>query len=183
MFRHAGRWYGLTHSGVLRQAERLGEPFEAVATIIGPEIAEAVDPARLGEAGAVPVEQRPRSGEDRYGIRHIGTDYHAGRLLVFFSCVGHRPERILATAIDLDGAPEQWRARGVVEVLQPERDWEGADLPLAYSRGGSLIKYGRERARELRDPAVYREGDSAWLLYSVAGEAGLGLARLTITEP
>ena len=102
---------------------------------------------------------------------------------MFFSCVGHRPERILATAIDLDGAPEQWRARGVVEVLQPERDWEGADLPLAYSRGGSLIKYGRERARELRDPAVYREGDSAWLLYSVAGEAGLGLARLTITEP
>lgn len=183
VFAHEGSWYALTGSGVLRRAERLGEPFEPVATIIGREILNAVDPALRGEPNAVPAEQRPRSGENRYGIRHVGTDVHDGRLYVYFSCVGHRPERILCTVVDLDGSPETWRARGVIEVLQPERAWEGADLPLAYSRGGSVIKYGETRARELRDPAVYREGNDAWLLYSVAGEAGIALARLTLSPP
>ena len=182
IFAHEGRWFALSGSSVLRVAERLGEPFKPVATIIGPEITEAVDPASRGEPGAVPAHQRPKSGEDRYGIRHVGTDLHEGKLYVYFSCVGHRPERILCTVVDLAGAPETWRARGVFEVLEPERPWEGADLPLAYSRGGSVIKYGRDRARELRDPAVYREGGDAWLFYSVAGEYGIGLARLTVTE-
>ncbi len=181
VFRHEDEWYGLTHSGVLRRAKKLGQPFEPVATIIGPEIAAAVDPALLGEPGAVPADKRPTSGDGRYGIRHVGTDIREGKLYVYFSCVGHRPERILCTVVDLDGPPEQWRASGVIEVLRPEWDWEGADLPLAYSRGGSVIKYGYARARELRDPAVYREGDNAWLIYSIAGEAGLGLARLTIS--
>ena len=70
--------------------------------------------------------------------------------------------------------PETWRARGVLEVLQPETEWEGADLPLAYSEGG----ISTERVRQLRDPQVFREGDRAWLLYAVAGENGLGLTRL-----
>jgi hypothetical protein len=61
--------------------------------------------------------------------------------------------------------------------LQPERAWEGADLPLAYSRGG----ISETRVRELRDPAVYREGERAWLIYSIAGEHGLGLAKLETT--
>jgi len=59
-------------------------------------------------------------------------------------------------------------------VLQPERSWEGADLPLLYSRGG----ISTAPVRELRDPAVYRNGHDAWLLYSIAGEHGIGLAAL-----
>jgi hypothetical protein len=178
LFRYGGQWYGLTHSGVLGRATRLGESFEPVATIIGPDIAIAVDPALRGELGAPPVATRPTKGEDRYGIRHIGLDHHGDRLDVYFSCVGHRPERILRTTIRLEGPPESWRARGVEEVLQPERPWEGADLPLAYSRGGSNLKYGYNRVRELRDPDVFRDSGRAWLVYSAAGEYGLGLAEL-----
>ena len=183
VFRHGGVWYSLTHSGMLRRAKKLGDPFEPVATIIGPDIEKAVDPALRGEAGAPPVAGRPTSGEARYGIRHVGLDVYQGHLFVYFSCVGHRPERILCTVVDLAGAPETWRARGVIEVLQPERTWEGTDLPLAYSRGGSTIKYGDNRVRELRDPAVWREGGTAWLLYSIAGEAGLGIVNLHATFP
>lgn len=183
VFRHDGVWYGLTHSGVLRRARKLGDPFEPVATIIGPDITEAVDPALRGEPGAPPVKGRPTSGEARYGIRHVGLDLYRSHLFVYFSCVGHRPERILCTVVDLAGAPETWRARGVIEVLQPERTWEGTDLPLAYSRGGSTIKYGDNRVRELRDPTVWREGGTAWLLYSIAGEAGLGIVNLHISFP
>lgn len=179
IFRHRGEWYGLSHSGVLRRTARLWEPFGPVVTVIGPDIAAAVDPALLGEPGAPPLATRPTKGEDRYGIRHIGLDHQPDRLDVYFSCVGHRPERILRTRITLAGPPEEWRAEGVEEVLAPERPWEGADLPLAYSRGGSTIKYGYKRVRELRDPTVFREGGRAWLVYSTAGEYGLGLAELS----
>lgn len=174
VFKHRGRWYGLNHSGVLREAAKVGDSFEPVAKIIGPEILDAVDPALRGEPGAVPAANRPTKGPFRYSMRHVGVDTWGDRLIVYFSCVGHRPERILCTVVDLAGSPESWRARGVHEVLQPERPWEGADLPLAYSRGG----ISTARVRELRDPAVYRDGERAWLLYSIAGEHGLGLATL-----
>ncbi|MBP7141807.1 MAG: hypothetical protein KBA71_07855 [Opitutaceae bacterium] len=178
VFRHEGTWYALNGSGTLLQTKKLGMAFHPVGQIIGQEILNSIDPWLRGEPGAVAPDRRPKSGDGRYDIRHVGTDLHGGRLYVYFSCLNHRPERIIATAVDLRGPPDTWRARGVFEVLQPERPWEGADLPLAYSRGGSTIKYGYNRVRELRDPAVYREGDEAWLLYSTAGEYGIGLARL-----
>jgi hypothetical protein len=174
VFEHRGRWFALNHSGVLRETKTLGEPFHPVAKIIGPEILAAVDPSLRGEPGAIPLDKRPTKGPFRYSIRHVGVDVAGDRLVVYFSCVGHRPERILCTAVDLDGPPEGWRAHGVHEVLQPERAWEGADLPLAYSRGG----ISTTRVRELRDPAVYRDGERAWLIYSIAGEHGLALAEL-----
>jgi hypothetical protein len=111
-------------------------------------------------------------------MRHVGLDYRGDRLVVYFSCVGHRPERVLATVIKLEGAPETWRAQGTFEVLRPGTAAEGADLPLAYSNGG----ISRTLVNELRDPAVFREGPQAWLLYSIAGEHGLGLARLNYRE-
>lgn len=178
VFRHDGVWYGLTGSGVLHRAERLGAPFEPLATIIGQDVIDALDPWLRGEPDAMPADKRPASGDGRYGIRHVGTDLYDGRLYMYFSCLSHRPERIIATVADIKGPAASWKARGAFEVLQPQRPWEGADLPLAYSRGGSTIKYGYNRVRELRDPAVYREGDGAWLLYSTAGEYGIGLAKL-----
>lgn len=174
VFAYQGRWFALNQSGVLRVAKALGEPFEPVAKIIGSDILAAVDPALRGEPEAMPLEHRPTKGPFRYSIRHVGVDIAGARLVVYFSCVGHRPERILCTVVDLAGPPESWRAHGVHEVLQPERVWEGADLPLAYSRGG----ISTTRVRQLRDPAVYREGERAWLIYTIAGEHGLGLAEL-----
>lgn len=178
VFHHEGAWYAIDGSGALHRTSALGTPFQPVGQLIGQDVLDALDPWLRGEPGAVSPEQRPKSGDGRYGIRHVGADLHDGGLYVYFSCLSHRPERIIATEIKLQGPPETWRARGVHEVLQPERPWEGADLPLAYSRGGSTIKYGYNRVRELRDPDVFREGDEAWLLYSTAGEYGIGLAKL-----
>ena len=182
VFSRGGEWFALNHTGVLRRAAKLGEPFEPIAPMIGADIIAAVDPAALGEPGATPAANRPTQGPFRYSMRHVGTDVAGDLLTVYFSCVGHRPERILATTVELKGPPETWRAHGVFEVLRPERDWEGARYPLAYSNGG----ISRTRVNELRDPAIYREGGAAWLLYSTAGEHGLGLARLTpatVTSP
>lgn len=178
VFRQGSTWYALNGSGRLLQTKELGTPFQPVGQIIGQDILDALDPWLRDEPGATPPERRPKDGDGRYDIRHVGTDLHDGCLFIYFSCLNHRPERIIVTKVELRGPPVTWRASGVFEVLQPERPWEGADLPLAYSRGGSTIKYGYNRVRELRDPMVYRDGDDAWLLYSVAGEYGLGLAKL-----
>jgi hypothetical protein len=174
VFAHGGRWYALNQGGRLLGCEKLGDPFKPIARMIGPDISEAVDPALRGEPGATPRENRPAKGPLRYAIRHVGLDVTGDRLYVYFSCAGHRPERILATCVDLQGPPANWRAHGTFEVLRPERPWEGGNLPLAYSRGGISLT----RVNELRDPTVFREGDSAWLVYSTAGEHGLGLASL-----
>ena len=172
VFPFGGRWFALNHSGELRMALKLGQPFEPVAQIVGDDIVAAVDPLRLGEPGA--PRDRPRNGADRYGMRHIGVDVFGQWLTIYFSCVGHRPERILRTTVEMKGEPATWRARGVADVIRPETDWEGANFPLAYSKGGR----SREPERGLRDPAVFRDGAEAWLVYATAGEHGLGIARL-----
>ncbi|MEZ5351261.1 MAG: hypothetical protein R2762_01365 [Bryobacteraceae bacterium] len=171
VFRHQGDWYAINGHGALLRSRSLGEEMEELAGVIGDDIAAAIDPVKLGEPGA---SDRAKSGSERYSIRHVGADIAGGYLLVYFSCVGHRPERIFVTAIAMQGDPRSWRARGTQEVLRPEEKWEGAGLPLVYSRGG------RSRAWEngLRDPAIFREDGRVWMLYSSAGEHGIGLAEL-----
>jgi hypothetical protein len=172
VFQYRKTWYGLTGRGALLKAASLESRFQPVGQLIGDDIPTLLDPVRLGEPGA--KSDRPLTGPDRYSIRHSGVDVVGDRLAIYFTCVGHRPERIFVTFVDLKGAPETWRARGATEVLRPVEAWEGVRLPLEFSKGG------RSRAWEngIRDPAVFRENGKAWLLYSTAGEHGLGIADL-----
>ena len=126
--------------------------------------------SHIASSGVVIDEPRHRI----FLFDHGGTAVTGNPLFIYFSCVGHRPERILDTTVDLQRAPESWRARGVFEVLRPERDGEGATLPLAFSNGC----ISRTKVNELRRPAVFRDGNAAWLLYTTSGEHGLGLAKL-----
>jgi hypothetical protein len=61
-----------------------------------------------------------------------------------------------------------------VEVLRPEFDWEGADAPMEPSVRSTA--YGQ--VNQLRDPALFVEEGIVYLLYAIAGEAGIGLARV-----
>jgi hypothetical protein len=67
-----------------------------------------------------------------------------------------------------------WVPSEAVSVLKPETECEGADCPLEPSQRGSI----HERVCQVRDPGIYREGDKTYLLYSVAGESGIGIAEL-----
>jgi hypothetical protein len=69
-----------------------------------------------------------------------------------------------------------WRETEAVEVLRPERDWEGATAPLEPSIRSTA--YGK--VNQLRDPAIYVEDGRVFLLYAVAGESGIGLAEVFI---
>ena len=77
--------------------------------------------------------------------------------------------------IDLSPDWMEWRESEPTVVLEPETEYEGADLPLEPSRRGLT----EVSVRQLRDPAIYEEKGSAYLLYSVAGEDGIAIAKLS----
>lgn len=109
-------------------------------------------------------------------MRHCALLRRGDTLWVFWSNVGDAPERILVSPVSLEGDWREWEAGPAEEVLRPERDWEGAALPLAASVRG----YAPEPVNQLRDPAVFEEDGRTWLLYAVEGEHGIGIAELDV---
>ena len=107
-------------------------------------------------------------------MRHAALLKRGDTLYVFWTQVGQVPERILLSTIDVAGDWMSWRESEPVEVLRPERDWEGADAPLEPSVRSTA--YGH--VNQLRDPAVHVEDGRVFLLYAVAGESGIGLAEV-----
>ncbi len=107
-------------------------------------------------------------------MRHCALKLDEDVLRVFYSNAGDCPERIVVSLINLKPDWREWRANQPATVLEPETDYEGADLPLAPSLRGQI----RERVRQLRDPAIFEEEGRTYLLYSVAGEYGIAMAEL-----
>lgn len=149
VFRHDGWWYGIAMPGHVLRSRAGLTGFVTGPTLFGPD------------------------------MRHAGVWRRGEQLLVFWTRVGDAPERILLSSIDLAIPWMDWRESDAVEVLRPERDWEGADQPVAPSVRSSVDR----RVNQLRDPYVFIEGDSAHLVYAVAGESGLALAQIQATEP
>ena len=86
-------------------------------------------------------------------MRHSALLKRGDLLYVFWTQVGDVPERILLSTIDLSVPWEQWSETAGVEVLRPEREWEGAKEPLKPSLRS--VAYGP--VNQLRDPAIYEE--------------------------
>ena len=107
-------------------------------------------------------------------MRHSGLLKRGTTLYVFWTQVGHVPERILMSTIELSGDWRTWRESPPIEVLRPERDWEGADAPLVPSVRS--VAYGH--VNQLRDPAIFEEDGRVFLLYAVAGESGIAIAEV-----
>ena len=110
--------------------------------------------------------------------RHSAVMVWEDKLLVFYTRKGDTPERILLTTIDLTIPAALWRTTTPIEVLKPEKEWEGASLPL-YKSVASAINIP---VNQLRDPAVFSEGDRNYLLYSVRGENGIAIAEFSILD-
>lgn len=107
-------------------------------------------------------------------MRHCALLQRGDLLHVFWTQVGQAPERILWSRIDLSVPWKEWKESAPVEILRPERAWEGANEPVEPSIRS--VAYGP--VNQLRDPAIYEEGGRIFLLYAVAGERGIGLAEL-----
>lgn len=126
--------------------------------------------------GESPFEEGPTlfNKDPNLTLRHAAVDLRGNRLAVYYSRIGDSPERILVSYIDLTPHWKQWKASTPVTVLAPEKTWEGADRPIEISR----IDLAPGKVRQLRDPAIFRENGQTYLLYSVAGESGIGIAKL-----
>jgi hypothetical protein len=109
-------------------------------------------------------------------MRHAALLKRGEELLVFWTQVGDVPERILASRIDLSGDWMDWKDAAPIEVLRPERTWEGAGAPLTPSVRSTA--YGI--VNQLRDPAIFEEGGRVFLLYAVAGESGIAIAEVSL---
>ena len=109
-------------------------------------------------------------------MRHAALLKRQESLCVFWTQVGDAPERILLSTVDLTEDWTRWRESESKEVIRPERDWEGAGAPVEPSSRGPV----HGRVNQLRDPAIYVEGDHVFLLYAVAGESGIALAEVSI---
>ncbi len=107
-------------------------------------------------------------------MRHAAPLKRGDTLHVFWTQVGDAPERILLSRIDLRGDWQVWRESEAVDVLRPEREWEGANAPVAPSVRS--VAYGV--VNQLRDPAIFVEDGRTFLLYAVAGERGIGIAEV-----
>jgi hypothetical protein len=190
---HAGRriimyFHGLDDVGT--QVTRVGISrdginFLAEPEVLGPSYMRIFHHAGMTYALAMPGQfYRSKDGMHDFedgptlfnpNMRHSALLQRGNELLVFWTQVGEAPERILLSRINLSGDWQSWKEGPAVEVLRPERQWEGADAPLTPSIRSTA--YGR--VNQLRDPAIFEEGDSIYLLYAVAGESGIGVAEIT----
>jgi hypothetical protein len=106
--------------------------------------------------------------------RHPAVKIHGSTLYLFYSIKEDKPEHIVMSRIPLTDNWLEWRVTSYESVLMPELLYEGADLPLEPSRTGAI----HTRVRQLRDPGIFEEDGDTYLLYSIAGESGLAIARI-----
>lgn len=108
-------------------------------------------------------------------MRHSAVFQRGNTLYVVWTEVNaDPPERLLLSTIDMSGPWDTWKESAPIEILRPEKDWEGANLPLAKS----VRSFAPGRVNQLRDPAIYEENGRIYLLYAVAGESGIAIAEL-----
>lgn len=109
-------------------------------------------------------------------MRHCALWVQGNTLRVFYSNRGDNPESILCSEVELHGDWMSWRAGPPTLILSPEKAYEGGDLPRVPSAPGRAAR----RVCQLRDPCVFCEDGKTYLLYCVAGESGLALARIHV---
>lgn len=109
--------------------------------------------------------------------RHTALLRRGDQLLVFHTMVGEPPpESILLSTIDLSDDWHEWKPSEPQVVLAPEHDWEGANQPIEPSKRGIIVP----PVNQLRDPAIFEDGNDLYLLYAVAGEQGIAVANLEL---
>ena len=166
----------ISHDGISFSAhpEVLGNPYFRVFNWRGHYYALGMPGVFYrSEDGLTAFEQGPTLFSP--DMRHTAVKVQGETLHVFYTNVGDTPERLLEAKIDLTPDWMDWKESEPAAVLEPWAAYEGVDLPLGPSVRGLSV----EPVRQLRDPGVFEEAGTDYLLYSVAGEQGIAIARVS----
>jgi hypothetical protein len=109
-------------------------------------------------------------------VRHTAVLKRGKVLLVFYSRTGDSPERILLSTVRLSDDWSNWMLSEPIEVLAPQKDYEGIQYPVKPSSFGSATK-----VCELRDPCIFEEEGKIFLFYTIGGEMGIAMAAIEIS--
>ncbi|MHC4543576.1 MAG: hypothetical protein ACYSYL_03475 [Planctomycetota bacterium] len=163
VFAHGGQLYAIAKEGWAWKARNPDDPWN-------PDDVDLTEEYLWTRSAANPFAALGKT------VRHNALRVVGDTLHVYYSCYPDEPERILHSTIDMSGGNfDNWVATTPPEeILEPELDWEGVDLPLAMSREGSSTN-----VRQLRDPALFTDIDGVhYLLYTGRGEEAIGLTLL-----
>jgi len=163
-----GKWYGFGGGGgrALWASDDFRKPFQP-----GPRLEiKGENFAQTNELQDIKEEPNKLI----YRMRHTAVDLRNYMLDIYYSNVGDHPERIKRTTIDLRGDWTTWRGTTPQEILRTEKDYEGVNEPNEASTGGA----DHQAVHQVRDPYIYNQDGRRYLVYSVAGEKGLGVAEI-----
>ena len=176
VFRRDGHYFAINRSAALARSKDGLDDFEVgnpnFAAAAGQKTRADLPPSETA------VGRTLRGGdEDVEGaIRHTAIKIDGDVLTVFYSRSGDLPEIIMRSRVTMTGDWKTWRLSPPEKVLEPERDYEGANVP--PGKPTRLRVMPRPMFRELRDPCIFREDGRTYLLYVVAGERGIAGAEL-----
>jgi hypothetical protein len=170
VFQHAGAWFAIARRDADQwtQTSAHQPSHQRTDDIGGGVLLRSSDGIKAFERGPNIL---PR-------LRHMAVLKKVDCLHLFYSRGEDNPECILLSTMRLKGDWKDWRPSDPVEILRPEREYEGGKLPVRPSRFGAI----HEPARELRDPAVYEENGLLFLLYTGAGETAICGAELVLKK-
>ena len=123
--------------------------------------------------GLTPFERR---GKFIRMMRHVALLVRGDNLIVLYSRKGDAPERILALTVLLNKDWRNWIESEPIDVIRPEKNYEGIDFPNKPSKYGLATK-----VRQLRDPCIFEDSGKTYLFYTVAGEMGIAMAEISFT--
>ena len=157
VFRHNGEVFGLSKGGLCWRSPDGLTPFSRGTNIINPNRSDDLWQNQNGD------------------VRHVAVDLRGTNLDVYFTRIGDKPERIFWGTVDISEKDwKSWAMGEVTELMRPEEEYEGVNTPLTPSHSGPSL----QMENALRDPFFFRLDDKKYLFYSVAGEKGIGLAKL-----
>ena len=157
----------------LAKEELLGNPYMRVFTHAGNWYALAMPGIFYRSADGVSnFESGPILFTEH--MRHSAVRVQNNTLQVIYTNVGDAPESLLLSVIALTDDWLHWQASAPVQLLKPEFAYEGSSVECTASvRGMSVIA-----RNELRDPALFFDGDKHYVYYSIASEQGIAGASL-----
>ncbi len=107
-------------------------------------------------------------------VRHNDIYLEDDTLWVFYTQIGDAPENMLVSKIRLTENWEDWKVEAPKVVLRPETSYEGIDLETLPSKRGAIF----EPVKQFRDPNVFNDGGTLYLLYAVEGETAIAISKL-----